>query len=98
MHVYPIKTRIITEHDEILDVLLESMQDSGLELEDNDILAIAETPLGTTEGQIVNLSTVVVSEEARALARKYEMIPEVAELVLREADEILGGIPHVLLT
>lgn len=98
MHVYPIKTRIITEQDDILDVLLESMKHAGLELEDNDILAVAETPLGTTEGRIVKLSTVDVSDKARELAKRYEMVPEVAELVLREADEILGGIPHVLLT
>ena len=26
------------------------------------------------------------------------MLPEVAELVIQEADEILGGIPHVVLT
>jgi coenzyme F420-0:L-glutamate ligase/coenzyme F420-1:gamma-L-glutamate ligase len=98
MHVFPIKTRIITEQDDIMDVLLEGMQDAGLKLEDNDILGLAETPLGTTEGQVVKLSDVIVSEEAEEMAKKYEMFPAVAELVLREADEILGGIPHVVLT
>jgi coenzyme F420-0:L-glutamate ligase len=47
---------------------------------------------------VVKLSNVDVSEEARELAKKYELLPEVAELVLTEADEILGGIPHVVLT
>ncbi len=98
MHVFPIKTRIITEQDDILDVIFEGLQDAGLELEDNDILALAETPLGTTEGQVVKLSDVIVSSEAQELARKYELVPEVAELVMREADVILGGIPHVILT
>lgn len=97
MYVFPIKTRIITEQDDILDVLLEGLQDAGHELEDKDILAVAETPLGTTEGQVVKLSDVIVSSEAQELARKYELVPEVAELVMREADEILGGIPHVVL-
>ena len=97
MHVYPIKTRIITEEDDILDVLLEGLKSSGLEIQDEDILAVAETPLGTTEGQVVELSNVVVSDEAKELAKKYELVPEVAELILNEADEILGGIPHVVL-
>jgi coenzyme F420-0:L-glutamate ligase len=97
MYVFPIKTRIITEQDDILDVLLEGLKSSGNEIQDNDILGVAETPLGTTEGQVVKLSNVVVSEEARELAKKYELVPEVAELVLNEADEILGGIPHVVL-
>jgi coenzyme F420-0:L-glutamate ligase len=97
MYVFPIKTRIITEQDDILDVLLEGLKSSGNEIQDNDILGVAETPLGTTEGQVVKLSNVVVSEEARELAKKYELVPEVAELVLNEADAILGGIPHVVL-
>ena len=98
MHVLPIKTRIITPKDHIIDVILESLVSIGLELEDNDIVAIAETPLGTTEGRIVALSSINPSEEAKLLARKFEMLPEVAELVIQEADEILGGIPHVVLT
>jgi len=98
MQVIPIKTRIISPEDNILDVILEGMDSVGVQLEDNDILAIAETPLGTTEGRIVVLSDIVPSEEAVVLARKFEMLPEVAELVIQEADEILGGIPHVVLT
>jgi coenzyme F420-0:L-glutamate ligase len=97
MQVFPIKTRTITEEDDLLDVILEGLTSCGLEIQDNDILGVAETPLGTTEGQVVKLSNVVVSDEARELAMKYELMPEVAELVLNEADEILGGIPHVVL-
>ena len=35
---------------------------------------------------------------AQGLADRYDLLPAVAELVIQEADEILGGIPHVLLT
>jgi coenzyme F420-0:L-glutamate ligase len=98
MEIIPIQTRVISENDDILEVLVTSLQDAGLDLIDNDILGIAETPLGTTEGRVINLADVELSEEAIELADEYELIPEVAELVLREADEILGGIPHVLLT
>ncbi len=98
MEIIPIQTRVITENDDILEVLVTSLQNAGLELKDQDILGIAETPLGTTEGRVVKLTDVELSEEAIELADEYDLIPEVAELVLREADEILGGIPHVLLT
>jgi coenzyme F420-0:L-glutamate ligase/coenzyme F420-1:gamma-L-glutamate ligase len=98
MLVHPIKTRIITEEDNILDVLLGSLAASGLEVQDNDILTIAETPLGTTEGRVVKLSEVKVTMEANELAVKFELLPEIAQLVIQEADDILGGIPHVVLT
>jgi coenzyme F420-0:L-glutamate ligase/coenzyme F420-1:gamma-L-glutamate ligase len=98
MLVHPIKTRIITEEDNILDVLLDSLAASGLEVQDNDILTVAETPLGTTEGRVVKLSKVKVTTEASELAVKFELLPEIAQLVIQEADDILGGIPHVVLT
>lgn len=98
MQVFPIRTRIIVSEDNIVDVFLDSLNEFGLTLCDNDILTIAETPLGTTEGQVVKLSEVQVSKEAKELGEKYELLPEVAELIIHEADEILGGIPHVVLT
>lgn len=98
MQVFPIKTRTINPEDNIIDVILKGIEHAGLEIEDNDILTIAETPLGTTEGRVVKLSEVKPSDEAKILASKHEMLPAVAELVIQEADEILGGIPHVVLT
>ncbi|MHA2141678.1 MAG: coenzyme F420-0:L-glutamate ligase [Candidatus Thorarchaeota archaeon] len=98
MEIIPIQTRLIIENDDLLEILVAALHRQGLDLRDNDILGIAETPLGTTEGRVVKLTDVETSKEAIELADEYLLIPEVAELVLREADEILGGIPHVLLT
>ena len=98
MQVFPIRTRIIVPEDNIVDVFLESLNELGISLMDNDILTIAETPLGTTEGQVVKLSDVQVSDEAKELSERYELLPEVAELIIQEADEVLGGIPRVVLT
>ncbi|MFX1272587.1 MAG: coenzyme F420-0:L-glutamate ligase, partial [Promethearchaeota archaeon] len=98
MQIFPIKTRIISENDDILEVLIGALESQGLELKNHDILGIAETPLGTAEGRVVKLARVDPSEEAIELADEYDLLPEVAELVLREADEILGGIPYVILT
>jgi F420-0:gamma-glutamyl ligase len=73
--VIPIKTRIITADDDMLDVLIEAISNAGEEIRDNDILAMAETPLGTTEGQVVNLSEVEVSPMAQSLAERYDLLP-----------------------
>jgi len=96
--IIPVKTRIITPDDDYLGVVLEGLSHTGYSIEDNDILVVAEKPLASTEGRIVKLSDVKVSSKARRLAQKYDIVPEVAELIVRESDEILGGVPHVLLT
>ncbi|MHA2433809.1 MAG: coenzyme F420-0:L-glutamate ligase [Candidatus Thorarchaeota archaeon] len=98
MLILPIKTRIITTSDNLLDVLLDGLQSAGIEIQDHDILAVAETPLGTTEGRVVKLSDVTASSRAHELSEQFDLLPEVAQLVIEEADEILGGVPHVLLT
>ncbi len=96
--VVPIRTNVISENDDFLEALLEGLEKQDLKIRNYDILGIAETPLGTTEGQVASLADIEVSEKARKLASRYTIQPEVAELVVRESDEILGGIPHVLLT
>ncbi|MGD2072193.1 MAG: coenzyme F420-0:L-glutamate ligase [Candidatus Thorarchaeota archaeon] len=98
MQVLPIATRIILPEDNFLDIVIESSNAKGINLFEGDILGIAETPLGTTEGRLVKLSDVTVTEKAKRIAMRFKMIPEIAQLVLSESDEILGGIPHVLLT
>ncbi len=98
MELFPIKTRIITPDDDLMDVIFEAMKQQNLSFQDKDILVIAETPLGTTEGCTIKLTDIKPSEEAIKMAEKYELLPEIAQLVLDESDEILGGIPHVILT
>jgi coenzyme F420-0:L-glutamate ligase len=64
----------------------------------HDILALTEKVVATAQGRVRQLESVRVSAEARALAARYEVEAELAQLVLEESEEILGGIPHVLLT
>lgn len=98
MQLFPIKTKVIKPEDDILDVILDTLSHDDIELEDKDILVIAETALGTTQGRLVKLDEIKPSKHARELAAKYQLELEIAELIIREADIILGGIPHVLLT
>ncbi|TFF67731.1 coenzyme F420-0:L-glutamate ligase [Candidatus Thorarchaeota archaeon] len=98
LELVPIKTRTITQDDDFLAVLSESMNSIDLQFRDGDVLGVAETPLGTTEGRVVKLADVPVSEEAAKLGGKYDILPAVAQLIIDEADEILGGIPRVVLT
>src|SRR4029077_1594218 len=50
-----------------------------------------------SEGNIVSLSKVRPTLLARKLGRRFEILPEFAQVVLNEADAIYGGGPGVLL-
>lgn len=75
--------------------LYESLQ--GFDYRDGDILVISSKFVSMSEGAVVDLSRVRVSRKARLLAAKCYMEPKMAELVLRESDYIVRGVPGFLL-
>lgn len=69
----------------------------GAKLKDGDVLVVSSKFVAVSEGRVVKLGGVSAGTKARELARKYRMNPRLCELVVRESDEILGGIPGFLL-
>lgn len=96
--VYGLDTRIIKEGDDIVSIILDKFGTEPLgEIQEMDIIVIAESALATAEGAVVDLNTVVPSEDAKKFAEEYSMDPRVAEVTIRESDTIVGGIPGFLL-
>ena len=75
--------------------LFRSLQ--GFDYKDNDIVVISSKFVSMSEGAVVSLSKVQASKKARALAAKCHMDAKMAELVLRESDYIVKGVPGFLL-
>ena len=98
MRLYAVKTRVIKARDNLVDVILESLRDQSLKIEDGDILALASKVVAYAENRILKLENVKASEEARKLADRFSLTPEFAELILREADRIYGGVENAVLT
>ncbi len=78
---------------------LASVIEEGLggRLEDGDVLVVSSKFVAVSEGRVVKLGSVKVSRGARQLAKRNRMDARLCELVLRESDEILGGIPGFVL-
>ncbi len=70
----------------------------GKTLKDGDVLVISSKFIAISEGRVLSLRGVNVSDRARELAARYRMDKRLCELVLRESDEVLGGVPGFLLT
>ncbi|WP_455367384.1 coenzyme F420-0:L-glutamate ligase, partial [[Eubacterium] cellulosolvens] len=98
MQIIPVKTGKISQEDSLTDKILYSLQSSGKALEDGDIVAIASKIVSVVEGRIVDLTSVKPSQKAQELATQYQIDPQFVEVILQEADEILGGVYRTLLT
>jgi len=88
------------KNENLFNVICEALNYNNIQLKERMVLVIAETLVGTTENRIVKIDEFVknVSERAEKLALKYQIEPKFAQLVLEEADEIIGGIPGMLFT
>ncbi|MCW4038972.1 MAG: coenzyme F420-0:L-glutamate ligase [Candidatus Bathyarchaeota archaeon] len=98
MKLIPIKMPLIQKGDDIIAIFLNVLHDKGLKLEDGDIVTFADKIAAISEGRVINFEYVEPSEEAKALAERYVLEPGFVEVVLREADEIFGGVIRALLT
>jgi coenzyme F420-0:L-glutamate ligase len=92
-----IKTGLIHCNQPILPYILRGMNEEDITFCEGDILVIAESALATSEGRVVTLSNQTPSVEAEQIAQQYDIEPNLAEIILKESEEIIGGIPGFLL-
>ena len=80
---------LIRPDDNLADIILTALQASDITLENGDILVLAQKIVSKAENRLVNLAHVTPSSTAIELAQKSGKDPRVAELILRESNEIL---------
>jgi len=93
-----IRTGIIHEGDDLVEALLAGIRrtEAG-HVAEGDIIVVAESAVATREGRIMRLDTVIPRPDSLLLGNRYGIDPRLAEVVTRESDEIVGGIPGHLL-
>ncbi|MDR0438957.1 MAG: coenzyme F420-0:L-glutamate ligase [Methanocalculaceae archaeon] len=97
--VYGIVTGLLEPGDDIVERVIAAVGDTDAKkICDRDILLFAESPLSTIEGRNIRLAEITPGDRAVVLAKKYDLDPRIAEIVIEESDEILGGISGFLLT
>ena len=90
----PVETQAKSSGFDVVQLIEEKL---GSRLRDGDLLVISSKFVAVSEGRVVRLRSVKAGEEAKALAARHHMDARFCELVLRESDEIIGGIPGFVL-
>jgi coenzyme F420-0:L-glutamate ligase len=93
-----IRTSLIRPGDDLIFVLEEAFENNSIYPEDGDIIILAESAVATAEGRVIRLSDVEPGQEAVRYARRFSLDPREMELVLRECDEVFGGVAGAALT
>ncbi len=80
---------IIRHGDNLADIVIRSLQQNKVDLQDNDIFVFAQKIISKAEGRTVNLATIAPSQRAIELAKQTEKDARVVELILEESNEVL---------
>ncbi|HSG42254.1 MAG TPA: coenzyme F420-0:L-glutamate ligase [Anaerolineales bacterium] len=88
---------LIRQDDDLADIILKSLQSDHIQLEDNDILVIAQKIVSKAEGRMVDLATVTPSKHAFDLANVTEKDARLIELILQESNEVLRTRPGTII-
>lgn len=90
--VIPIQAPVHQSAFNLSHTLLEAIAAADEHLQDGDVLAISSKYVAISEGRVIDMDDVIPSPRAEEMAARYNIEPRIAELVIREADHIFGGI------
>jgi coenzyme F420-0:L-glutamate ligase / coenzyme F420-1:gamma-L-glutamate ligase len=88
---------LIQPGDDLAQLIMASLDDNGLALEEGDVLVIAQKIVSKAEGRYVRLADVTAGPEALALAAQADKDPRQVELILRESTELIRVRPGVII-
>ena len=89
---------MIQTGDDLVDILLQSLQKAQIELQSGDVLVLAQKIVSKAEGRWVNLETVTPSPEAEALGAETEKDSRLVEMLLQESRKIVRKRPGLIIT
>lgn len=80
---------LFQEGDDLSGILLDRLRSVGLDLQDGDVVAIAQKIVSKVEGRLIDLNEVVPSVAAIELSEEVEKDPRIVELILQESTDIV---------
>jgi len=88
---------LIQPGDDLSNIILNSLAEAGLQLQDDDTLILAQKIVSKAEGRLVRVSSVTPSARALELADYLQKDPRHIEVILQESKEIVRMRPGVII-
>lgn len=98
LSIFAIVAKTRFQRFDLASEVSDAIRKSEIGIEDGDIFVVSSKYAAISEGRLVKLSTVNVGRTAKSLAEIYRMDPALAQIVVEESDEILGGVNGFVLS
>jgi len=83
------KIPLVKPGDSLARLIMAAMEQESIQIEDGDILVLAQKIVSKAEGRLVNLTQVTPSEEALFYSEKTGKDPRILQLVLNESNQVV---------
>ncbi len=91
--VLPVKAPVKEAEFDLIATLCGALTAAAITPQTGDVIALSSKYVAISQGRIVKLNEVHVTQQAEALAERYNMNAALAQLVIDESEHIFGGIP-----
>lgn len=83
---------------DLFEELLETLEKNEFTFQEGDVLVISTKYISNSQGRIVDTNNIKVSKRGLKISKMFQLKPEIAEIILRETDQIFGGIAGFVIT
>ena len=88
---------LIKSGDDLASLIVSKAKTNDVEIEDGDIIVVAQKVVSKAEGRTIQLDEVTPSEKALEIAKKTGRNPKLVELVMRESKRFLKASRQILI-
>jgi len=88
---------MIKTGDDLASLIISAAKSNSVDIEDGDILVVAQKVISKAEGRVVELGMVEPSAKALKIAAETRRNPQLVELVLRESKRFLKASQEILI-
>jgi coenzyme F420-0:L-glutamate ligase/coenzyme F420-1:gamma-L-glutamate ligase len=92
------KIPLISEGDNIAEIIVNAMHSEDITINNGDILVIAETAIAKSEGTIMDLKSLTPSKLALELSKKTGKDPKLVQFIINESAEIIKVGPNFIIS
>ena len=91
------KFPLIEPGDDLNEIILKSISDNNMSLEDGDIIVIAQKIISKSENRYINLDDVIPSQDALDLGEELNRDPAFIQSILDESKAIISTEKNVII-
>jgi len=96
--VIPIKSERKSKKFDLFEEICKSLKNTRISLQNYDVLVISSKFISQSQGRIINSDLTTTSDNAKQIAKEFQITPNFSEIIIRESDKIFGGVSGFTIT